>query len=99
MDRLISLSVGTEGDEAWASTFQDLSELARNLGDAHGYVSVSSSPLGEDSDDAPEEDLFYDEETLFKVMRVLRERGLSRVRVESVINDLQNAGILFRERR
>ena len=51
MDRLISLSVGVTGVEDYVRTFEDISELARNMVESHEYVNVSASVIG-----APDED-------------------------------------------
>lgn len=99
MDRLISLSVGTDGAEDYFRTFQDISELARNLGAVHDYVTVSASAVVGGSDDEPDEDLFYDENTLVKVREAIMRRGIKDDLATLIITDLQNAGILFRERR
>lgn len=98
MERLVSLSVGTTGAEDFFSTYQDMSELAANLGANHEYVSVTATVVGDDTEDDEPEELYYDEFTLLKVMKALRENGMSRDQVEIAINDMQNAGILFRER-
>lgn len=99
-NRLISLTVGTEGAEEWYRTFQDLSELATNLGAVHQYVSIASSAIEEDDeDDAASnhdpEGLYYDEYTMIKVYKTLEDYT---TRPEDIINSLLNAGILFRER-
>lgn len=41
---------------------------------------------------------YYTEETLYKVYRALRASGMSEDQSERAINEMQNAGILFRER-
>lgn len=103
MDRLINLGVATEGSEDYFRTFQDISELARNLGESHSYVSVSASVVGEEDDvedvSSEAERLHHDENTLRKVYDAIMKNGLSRKTAEDVVNNLQNAGILFRERR
>lgn len=48
--------------------------------------------------DAEEKDIFYDDFTLTKVYAPLLKR-MSREEATDVVNELQNAGILFRERR
>lgn len=104
MTRMVSLSVGTESADDWAETFQDLSELGKNLGVTHSYVSVSSTEI-DDSEEPEGEDLYYDDATLDKVRRAIGSalvRGTRRpdpVLVTNIIGELQNAGILFRERR
>lgn len=40
----------------------------------------------------------FDEQTLFKVFRALIESGLTEKQALSAINQMQNVGILFRER-
>lgn len=98
VNRMISLTVGTQEAEEWIRTFQEISELATNLGVAHHYVSVSSSVLDEQSEE-PDENLVYDENTLQKVRTVLRQYGMTDELVTDVINEMLNIGLLFRERR
>jgi hypothetical protein len=97
-NRLISLTVGTQEAEEWFRTFQEISELAANLGASHHYVSVSSIDPEEQSEE-DYEDLYYDEKTLEKVGRVLLNHGIDLERIPSVLSEMKNAGILFRERR
>lgn len=106
-DSMVMLSVGTNGSEDRANVFQDLSELARNLDATHGYVSVSTSRVGEDPDNDVDycnrEHLRHDANTLFKIRIALTTAlGSSGVHNEEVVDncitELQNAGILFRER-
>jgi hypothetical protein len=105
-NHLISLTVGTEGAEEWFRAFQDLSELANNLGTVHHYVSVSSSAVGNEESDPIDDDVYYDDNTMVKVREALVST-LSRLgsgtsasqAADAVILELQNAGILFRERR
>jgi hypothetical protein len=98
MDRLISLTVGTVGDDEYCATMQDVSELAVALGAKHDYVSLSAHAFDAAESDEDDE-LYYDDKTLEKVTNVLRSHGLSSQLVTDLISDLQNAGILFRERR
>lgn len=105
MDRLVLLGVGTEGAEDYFSTFQDISELARNLGETHDYVDVTVSVIGEDSSDeanCDREHLYYDENTLSKVRAALMDAagpyGHGDQYVDDMLYAMQNAGILFRER-
>lgn len=95
-NRFVSLSVGTEGSEDFFQTFQDLSELAANLGQSHKYVSVSAGAI--DEDEPEPEQLYFDENTLFKVSKVLMDLGVSSELAADIVNGIQNAGILFRER-
>lgn len=100
MDRLISLGVGTDGDDDYFQTHQDLSELARNLGATHNYVSMMAQSVVDDDSDTDEEELYYDENTLFKVREAMMINGwITGEMCDEIINRLQNAGILFRERK
>lgn len=110
MDRLISLGVGTSGDDDFNQTYQDFSELARSLGVSHDYVSMTAQTVGDDeeSDDDASEELYHDENTLSKVrsamMSVLISHyGSSPIAnnavITDLINEMQTAGILFRERK
>lgn len=99
MDRLVSLSVGTVGVEDFFGTFEQVSELAKNMGAKHDYVSVSSSVTDADQNDEPaEEILYYDENTLYAVRMAIKQSGLTDESATRIINDIQNAGILFRVR-
>jgi hypothetical protein len=108
MDRLLSLSVGTDGSEDYIRTFQDLSELVKSLGESHDYVNVSACAVNEVDEDSAEE-LCYDENTLFKVRAAVEKAvrdslgGNGPAIIDSVvaniINEIQNEGILFRERK
>lgn len=42
---------------------------------------------------------FYDEQTLTKVFMALRKSGLSPVEATNALSEMQNSGVLFRERR
>jgi len=42
---------------------------------------------------------YYTEETMFKVFKALRKVGLNEEDATDAINELQNVGILFREKR
>jgi len=100
MDRLVSLTIGTVGAEDYYVTFGEISELARNLGDNHKYVNVSAQTYDETEESEPDpenENLHYDENTLAKARRVMTNYLVPEA-AEALINDLQNAGILFRER-
>lgn len=101
-DRIISLTVGTKEAEEWFRTFQEISELAANLGASHHYVSVSSSVCAETFETEMEvgnDDLYYDENTLMKVREALGKFLKDDHQIKDVINEMRNAGILFRERR
>ena len=42
---------------------------------------------------------FYDEQTLTKVFMALRKSGLTPIEASVALTEMQNAGVLFRERR
>lgn len=44
------------------------------------------------------DDVYYTEETLHTVYKALRRAGMSEEQCERAINEMQNDGILFRER-
>lgn len=46
----------------------------------------------------PKENVTFDENTLFKVYDSLRSAGLEEQQARDAISDMQNKGILFRER-
>lgn len=109
--RITSLSVTTNGAEEWFRLFQELSELAGNLGAVHEHINVSATMLSED-DNEPECDpqgLYCDENTLLKVQSALNSvmRVVCKDEQPEFIDDIvmdaisamQNAGILFRERK
>lgn len=52
----------------------------------------------EEKAEIPEDTEYYNEETLFKVYESLRRSGLSDSACRSAVNQMQNDGILFRER-
>lgn len=97
-NRLITLTIGTKGAEEWFATFQDISELARNLGDVHHHVSVSSIVPDQSEDDAFTEELYHDDNTLNKVRDAIVGGGFTKETANDMINYVLNAGVLFRER-
>jgi hypothetical protein len=69
------------------ATFEDIVELAGKFEDF-----LTGNP-------EPSEELYYDEETLAKVKRVLDNVKSIDYGGEEIISMLQNEGILFRERK
>lgn len=103
MTHIVSLSVGASGPDDHAATFQDISELSRSLATTHSYVNVTSQLAGyEDADeedaDCSREHVSHTERTLVHVRRVMIEHGVTPESVDDLINELHNAGIVFRER-
>ena len=108
-DRMISMSLITDGAESWMESFQKVSEIATDLEKSESFKHISVTATRMDVDDsAPEIDpqgLYFDENTLTKVRRALKHVLEQRAQYvpESMITDLviemQNEGILFREQR
>jgi hypothetical protein len=80
MDRIISLSVGTDGVEDYASTFADVAELGKALGSNHSYLNVSAQFVADGTDEDPEPEveediignkLYFDESTMITVKRAI----------------------------
>jgi hypothetical protein len=46
----------------------------------------------------PTENLRYDDQTLVKVANAMRKAGLNGTQISNAINEILNAGIVFRER-
>lgn len=108
MDRLISLGVGTKGDEDFNQTYQDLSELCRSLAVSHDYTNLTAQSVGDDTEEDESEELYFDETTMFKVRAALMNVLISHYGsnpvanntvVTDMMNEMQTAGILFRERK
>lgn len=95
--RLVSLSVGVSDSEGYARTYEDLSDLARELSKVHDYVNLTTQIQTTDVDEI-EECPYHDEETITKVKRALLDSALTIPQMEYAFAAMQNAGILFRER-
>lgn len=113
MTHLMSLSVGTNGDEQHARTYARFSELSKELVREHDYVTLSSQLVvdgGDDEDldeECSKEHLYYDEDTLVTVRTALTESVREEFSspdeaIEQIVTDMisrmLSAGILFRER-
>lgn len=100
---LLSLSVTTTDVDRWTYVHNCMSRLAAEWGPNHDQVSVSSVMMDYDQVLVSEEDLRYDEGTMDKVRQalggVIRSFHLpEEPLVQALVNEMQNAGILFRER-
>lgn len=100
---LVMLSVGTDSPEEHERVFGDFSELHRDLARGYSYTNLTSQAVDEtgdedDEDGCDQEHLHHDDHTLDKVRQAFLEHGVSPESVEDLINDLHNAGLLFRER-
>lgn len=108
----LSLTVGVTNGDQWKSAWDHLNRVAvdfRRVDMPH--LNVSSYMLDEEMTDEPPqvisngivvthhtENLYHDEDTLHKVHRALRNAGLDIEQIEICVLEMQNAGILFRER-
>jgi hypothetical protein len=111
--RHINLGITTNGAEEHFRLHQDLSELARQpRAESHEYVTVSTIEITESDEEikGDPEGLYYDEYTILKVRQAIMNsvaknlpgvvssyEELDSVAMEA-INELQNEGLLFRER-
>lgn len=95
--QVIRLSIVTLNDKDWSAVHQGVCDLARAAKTISSSVNVSFTTVPEDDDVLDEE--FHDEDTLFKVYDALRRTGLDEQQARHAIMEMQNVGILFRERR
>ena len=98
--RIISLSVTpTAEDEEFV--FNALNHAAVQIGHdcPDSTLSFSRHSYEEDEFDVePAEELHHDEDTLDKVRNALIASGMTGKVADNAINEMQNRGILFRER-
>lgn len=103
VQRLVSLTVGMDETEDYFQTFQKISEIATDLDRAgdFSYINVSAQRVDEEVEPEQEqrsEPVYYDEFTLMKVRRAIIKYGISDNICTDLISNMQNEGILFRER-
>jgi hypothetical protein len=104
MSHLVSLSVGVNSPEQWDHVHGRFVELQKEWGPDYSGVTVSSYLTDSEEDGVEEKTEYYDENTLNKVKEalagVLRSFDLEHPQlIDSFVNEMLNAGILFRERR
>jgi hypothetical protein len=93
----ISFKVTTKGPEEWNAVYGAMTRMAAQWGPYHVKVGVSSVLLDEDVVSGfPGE--YHDENTVQVVKAALGKSGLSVREVEDAFREMQNAGILFRQR-
>lgn len=96
----VNLNALTSDPEQWDQIYKEFTGVAKDWGQRVEYISVSSSELGEEIEVVEEEELYYDENTLQKVLEALKNVSvLTDHLAREAITDMQNAGILFRERK
>lgn len=106
--RSIHLNAQLDGAAPWIQGFATLAEAADKLDQIEGvtFVTMGASRVQDEEllENTFEGALHYDEDTLKKVFAAIQD-VLSHQTPDahelavSVLNNLQNAGILFRERR
>jgi hypothetical protein len=102
MAHLLTLSVGTDTPEQHKAVHSLLSDIGGEFAQDYHYASVTSVDVDRPADGDEE---FHDEHTMFKVREAIKSAIEVRVAtapeamITGIISELQNAGILFRERR
>lgn len=94
---MLSLTVQTSDKEEWKILWMGFAKLASELEAATSNQVNVSSVLLDDVEDFGEE-LRYDDGTLNRVLEALVRSGITECRAGVAINEMLNAGILFRER-
>jgi hypothetical protein len=89
----ISISVNVDTAEKWRLVWAKFSYLVQEMEKDYSYVSLSSVLL--DDEEPP---VVENENTMDVVRDALSMGGWSTIETDAVVNHLQNAGILFRER-
>lgn len=97
MQHSVTLSVTTDHDEEWCGVVSTFSQFLKDKGGLYSAFTISSINL--DQDETPDkEDVWFDEYTLFKVYKALEAANVDTYQIKDCIIQMQNAGILFRER-
>jgi hypothetical protein len=97
MTHMITLTVGINDPEDWGTVYDTMCQISSEMGREYPYVSVSSALT--DDDVLEEQDITFNEGTMFKVRHALLSSSLSTDEVNDVVNAMQNDGLVFRERR
>jgi hypothetical protein len=99
----ITLSAATGDAGEWTQAWERFSDWSKEICERYEYVHLSLHL----SDSISEDEEYFDEHTMFKVYDAVRRglgvsgSGVNRVvddTARNIINEMQNAGILFRER-
>ena len=98
---MINLTAGATGAEDWQRLWDKFNEFTSEIraDEQPGYISLTSTLVDESVVDAQDGDVFYDEGTLLRVYEALRRIPMPEKVAREAITAMQNAGILFRERR
>jgi len=92
-----SLTITTDKSDSRARTYRAMLELEKHVLEEFPDVAVMSSSFEQGEDDTSLEE-YFDAYTLFRVRNALCRTGMNHERAENAINEMLNAGILFRER-
>ncbi len=103
----LALNVHVNTPEDFEFVWSFFSENAKKLGQKLPYVNTESWLIGANEPGVDEEDLYHDEDTLnktanaiSKTLAAFRKSALRHDQVaQNIIDEMLNAGILFRERR
>lgn len=98
LDRLITLGVGTKGNDDYRQTFEKIAELGIKLGETHGYVNLSANMIPGNAEIEEDEPVYHDENTIYRVREAIMNIGLNSQTTEMILKSLDKAGIVFRER-
>lgn len=97
-NHLLTLSIKTDNEEEWSGIAAQFAQFLTFEGIQHDQVSISSVNLDPDDSPSSSEDVWFDEYTLFKVYMALEAANVDTYQIKEAITQMQNAGILFRER-
>ena len=92
----IHIIVHVDNSKLWSQIWDTFCSQGASLEGVVPYVNVSSYDLSTVKDETEPE--YHDEDTLFTVFSALKTH-LTGDQAQLAIHDLQNAGILFRQRR
>jgi hypothetical protein len=92
----IALSAVVTDTEHHRAIYREMSSIQDIFVATIPSLSLTSFDMDEISDEGEE---YFDERTMFKVVDTITMAGFSEHDARLIVNELQNAGILFRERR
>lgn len=95
---MLSLTVQTSNTDDWNNLWKGFADLAGRIAPYNASVNVHSTLLDDEELESTHEEVKYDDQTLNKVYEALCRSGITEARAGVAINEMLNAGILFRER-
>lgn len=96
-DFIVTLSIMAVSVEQADRIFSAQAALAMEL--SHDSISATVSKHSYDDEPTDESNEYFDEGTMFKVIKAITDQHFTHEVAMEMITALQNAGILFRERR